>query len=216
MDYSVAGQRVVVVGAARSGIAAAELLARRGALVTITDIKPAIDQAPALARAGHRARAGRPRGRDVHGRGPDRGQPRREARSAGVRRGARRRRAGDRRAGAGVALAEGPGHRDHRHEGQVHDDDADGTDAREVGVHGAGRRQHRRAAVAQVDESTPDTLHVVEASSFQLETDRHVPPVDRGAAELLARPPGPAPDGRGLRGGQAADLRGGRRTTTWR
>ena len=67
MDYSVAGQRVVVVGAARSGIAAAELLARRGALVTITDIKPAIDQAPAACRAGHHARTGPPRGLDVHG-----------------------------------------------------------------------------------------------------------------------------------------------------
>ena len=44
------------------------------------------------------------------------------------------------------------------------------------------------ALSAQVDESTDDTIHVVEASSFQLESDRHVPSVDRGAAEFLARP----------------------------
>ena len=47
------GQRVVVVGAARSGVAAAELLARRGARVTLTDRKPH-DSArqPSCARAG--------------------------------------------------------------------------------------------------------------------------------------------------------------------
>ena len=84
MDYSVAGQRVVVVGAARSGIAAAELLARRGALVTITDIKPAIDQAPALAAQGIALELGRHEASTFTRRGPDRGQSRREARSAGV------------------------------------------------------------------------------------------------------------------------------------
>lgn len=39
-DFEVAGRRVVVVGAARSGVAAAELLARRGARVTLADLKP--------------------------------------------------------------------------------------------------------------------------------------------------------------------------------
>jgi cation diffusion facilitator CzcD-associated flavoprotein CzcO len=34
--FSVSGKRVVVVGAARSGVAAAELLVRRGAAVTRT------------------------------------------------------------------------------------------------------------------------------------------------------------------------------------
>jgi UDP-N-acetylmuramoylalanine--D-glutamate ligase len=41
--FSVDGQRVVVVGAARSGIAAAELLASRGADVTLTDLRPALE-----------------------------------------------------------------------------------------------------------------------------------------------------------------------------
>jgi UDP-N-acetylmuramoylalanine--D-glutamate ligase len=51
-EFSVSGQRVVVVGGARSGVAAAELLARRGARVTVTDVKPAIDAAPALEARG--------------------------------------------------------------------------------------------------------------------------------------------------------------------
>ena len=35
--FSVSGWQVLVVGAARSGVAAAHLLARRGATVTLTD-----------------------------------------------------------------------------------------------------------------------------------------------------------------------------------
>lgn len=50
--FSVAGQNVVVVGAARSGLAAAELLARRGARVTVTEQRPAIDEAARLRAAG--------------------------------------------------------------------------------------------------------------------------------------------------------------------
>jgi UDP-N-acetylmuramoylalanine--D-glutamate ligase len=41
-EFDVDGQRVVVVGAARSGMAAAELLVRRGARVTVTDLKSTI------------------------------------------------------------------------------------------------------------------------------------------------------------------------------
>jgi UDP-N-acetylmuramoylalanine--D-glutamate ligase len=51
-DFSVDGQRVLVVGAARSGVAAAHLLARRGARVTLTDLKPEIAQAAELRDAG--------------------------------------------------------------------------------------------------------------------------------------------------------------------
>src|SRR6202171_573188 len=39
MAFSVEGMRVTVAGAARSGLAAAELLARRGAQVTVSDIR---------------------------------------------------------------------------------------------------------------------------------------------------------------------------------
>jgi UDP-N-acetylmuramoylalanine--D-glutamate ligase len=51
-SFSVRGKRVVVVGAARSGIAAAELLLRRGAVVTLTDARNAIDDEDRLRDAG--------------------------------------------------------------------------------------------------------------------------------------------------------------------
>jgi UDP-N-acetylmuramoylalanine--D-glutamate ligase len=51
-DFSVHERRVVVVGAARSGVAAAELLARRGARVLITERRPSFDEADRLRAAG--------------------------------------------------------------------------------------------------------------------------------------------------------------------
>lgn len=50
--FSVTGERVVVVGAARSGIAAAELLVRRGALVTLSERRASIVADAELRRAG--------------------------------------------------------------------------------------------------------------------------------------------------------------------
>src|SRR5688572_27968338 len=52
MDFTVSGRRVVVVGAARSGVAAAELLVRRGARVMLTDIRPSFEEAPRLRERG--------------------------------------------------------------------------------------------------------------------------------------------------------------------
>jgi UDP-N-acetylmuramoylalanine--D-glutamate ligase len=46
--FSVAGKRVTVAGAARSGIAAAELLARRGARVTLSDTRDEVAAAEPL------------------------------------------------------------------------------------------------------------------------------------------------------------------------
>jgi UDP-N-acetylmuramoylalanine--D-glutamate ligase len=51
-DFLVRGRRVVVVGAARSGIAAAELLVRRGARVTLTETRDTFDDAWRLGAAG--------------------------------------------------------------------------------------------------------------------------------------------------------------------
>jgi UDP-N-acetylmuramoylalanine--D-glutamate ligase len=48
LGFDVKGKRVTVVGAAKSGIAAAELLARRGAHVTLSDARPAVSGAEAL------------------------------------------------------------------------------------------------------------------------------------------------------------------------
>ena len=50
--FSVDGRRVVVVGAARSGIAAAELLVRRGARVVLTETRPSVADADRLRAAG--------------------------------------------------------------------------------------------------------------------------------------------------------------------
>jgi len=57
-DFTVAGRQVVVVGAARSGIAAAELLVRRGAHVTLTESRSTFDAAPHLREAGIRLELG--------------------------------------------------------------------------------------------------------------------------------------------------------------
>jgi UDP-N-acetylmuramoylalanine--D-glutamate ligase len=51
-EFTVRGKRVVVVGAARSGVAAAELLARRGARVILSDTHATVDGAARLAAAG--------------------------------------------------------------------------------------------------------------------------------------------------------------------
>src|SRR5205085_2375249 len=48
----VAGQHVVVAGAARSGIAAAQLLVERGARVTLSERREEIDEPEALRRRG--------------------------------------------------------------------------------------------------------------------------------------------------------------------
>jgi UDP-N-acetylmuramoylalanine--D-glutamate ligase len=50
--FTVQDQQVVVVGAARSGVAAAELLVSRGARVTLSDPRPSIDEAARLHDAG--------------------------------------------------------------------------------------------------------------------------------------------------------------------
>ena len=57
-DFEIAGKRIVVVGAARSGIAAAELLKSRGADVTLTDTKIEIPDAARLEQVGVRLELG--------------------------------------------------------------------------------------------------------------------------------------------------------------
>ena len=52
MSFSVEGTRVTVAGAARSGLAAAELLARRGARVTLSDSRQDLPEADRLRRLG--------------------------------------------------------------------------------------------------------------------------------------------------------------------
>ena len=52
MSFSVEGTRVTVAGAARSGLAAAELLARRGARVTLSDSRAELSEAGHLRSLG--------------------------------------------------------------------------------------------------------------------------------------------------------------------
>jgi UDP-N-acetylmuramoylalanine--D-glutamate ligase len=52
VEFSVEGARVVVVGAARSGVAAAELIARRGGHVVLTDVRETIAEAERLKDVG--------------------------------------------------------------------------------------------------------------------------------------------------------------------
>jgi UDP-N-acetylmuramoylalanine--D-glutamate ligase len=51
-EFTVRGKRVVVVGGAASGVAAAHLLVDRGAAVALTDLRPALEQGPELAARG--------------------------------------------------------------------------------------------------------------------------------------------------------------------
>ena len=53
-DLSLAGQRVLVVGLARSGVAAARVALARGARVTVTDRRAPTELGPALRQLGDR------------------------------------------------------------------------------------------------------------------------------------------------------------------
>jgi UDP-N-acetylmuramoylalanine--D-glutamate ligase len=168
--FSVAGQKVVVVGAARSGVAAAVLLARRGAVVTLTDVRPQIDADTELREAGVALELGghsreRLLGADLIVLSP--GVPPTqaaiaEARAAGVRVIGELELASRWLRGRIVAIT--------------------GTKGKSTTTTLTGRMLeaggHRvlvggnigLALSAQVEQSTDETIHVVEASSFQLES----------------------------------------------
>ena len=93
------------------------------------------------------------------------------------------------------------------HEGEVDDHDADRPDAAAAGRDVLVGGNIGVPLSAQVDDSTPETVHVVEASSFQLETTTTFRPWIalwlNFAADHLDR----HPDHRGVRRRQGADLR---------
>ena len=169
-SFSVRGMRVTVVGAARSGIAAAELLVRRGATVTLSDVREQIEQADELRAAGVRLELGGHADTTFTGAdlivlspGVSPGQPAiTAAQRAGVPVIGELELASRWLRGRVVAIT--------------------GTKGKSTTTTLAGRMLeaggHRvlvggnigRALSAQVDQSTSDTIHVVEASSFQLET----------------------------------------------
>jgi UDP-N-acetylmuramoylalanine--D-glutamate ligase len=168
--FTVRGKRVTVVGAARSGVAAAELLVRRGASVTLTDLRSQIADAERLRDAGVSLELGEHRestlrGSDLIVLSP--GVPSRQpaidlARAEGVPIIGELELASRWLRGRIVAIT--------------------GTKGKSTTTTLTGRMLeaggHRvlvggnigNALSAQVDESTEDTIHVIEASSFQLES----------------------------------------------
>ncbi len=167
--FSVRGKRVTVAGAARSGIAAAELLVRRGATVILSDQRDSLDDEERLRAAGVELELGGHQvatftGADLVVTSP--GVPFRQpvleaARSAGVPVIGELELAFRWLRGKVIAIT--------------------GTKGKSTTTTLTGRMLEaggRRVLVggniglalsAQVDASTEDTIHVVEASSFQLE-----------------------------------------------
>jgi UDP-N-acetylmuramoylalanine--D-glutamate ligase len=168
--FSVRGKRVTVVGAARSGLAAAELLVRRGAGVTLSDVRERLDEEARLRTAGVELELGGHRedtftGADliVLSPGVPGNLPQLEAaRRAAVPVIGELELASRWLRGRIVAIT--------------------GTKGKSTTTTLAGRMLeaggHRvlvggnigHALSAQVDESTDETIHVVETSSFQLES----------------------------------------------
>ena len=174
--FSVSGQRVVVVGAARSGVAAAHLLIARGASVVLTDTRETIEPADELRRAGvvlelggHRAETLNsadlivlspgvsPRQADVAA-----------ARAAGVPVIGELELAARWLAGRIVAIT--------GTKGKSTTTTLIGRMLAEGGLKAAVGGNIGVPLSAQVAASAPDVIHVVEASSFQLETTEQFRP----------------------------------------
>jgi UDP-N-acetylmuramoylalanine--D-glutamate ligase len=169
VDFSVVGQNVVVVGAARSGIAAAELLVERGAQVTlserrdeIAEAKSLADRGVALELGGHRTATFERADLVVMSPGVPTEQPAIDvAKNRGVPVIAEIELASRWLKGRVIAIT--------------------GTKGKSTTTVLTGRMLERAGfdvtvggnigapLSAQVDRSTPSTLHVVETSSFQLE-----------------------------------------------
>jgi UDP-N-acetylmuramoylalanine--D-glutamate ligase len=175
-EFSIGGRRVVVVGAARSGIAAAELLARRGARVTLTETRPSFDQADRLRSlgvdlevGGHRSSTLAAADLIVVSPGVPLEQPLFDAaRATGVETIGELELAWRWVRGPVIAVTGTKGK---------------STTTTLVGrmLSAAGRDVLVGGNIgvplsAQVDDSTPTTVHVVEVSSFQLETTRTFKP----------------------------------------
>ena len=168
--FSVRGRRVVVVGAARSGIAAAELAARRGARVTLTEARNGFEGEDRLKAAGVALELGGHQpatlaGADLIVASP--GVPLEQpvfdsAREGGVEIIGELEFAWRWIAGRVVAVTGTKGK---------------STTTTLIGriLAAAGKRVLVGGNIgtplsAQVDQSTPETIHVIETSSFQLET----------------------------------------------
>jgi UDP-N-acetylmuramoylalanine--D-glutamate ligase len=169
-SFSVRGKRVVVVGAARSGVAAAELLVRRGATVTLTDLRRQIDDEERLRSIGVTLELG---GHDpatllsadliVLSPGvPSRLPALNAARRAGIPITGELELASRWLRGRIVAIT--------GTKGKSTTTTLTGRMLEAGGYHVLVGGNIGLALSAQVDASTAETIHVVEASSFQLES----------------------------------------------
>jgi UDP-N-acetylmuramoylalanine--D-glutamate ligase len=170
LQFSVRGKRVTVVGAARSGVAAAELLVRRGASVTLTDVREHLDDETRLRDAGVELELGRHNPStfleaDLIVTSP--GVPYRHplieaARQADVPVMGELELASRWLRGRIVAIT--------GTKGKSTTTTLTGRMLEAGGHHVLVGGNIGHALSAQVDESTENTIHVIEASSFQLET----------------------------------------------
>jgi UDP-N-acetylmuramoylalanine--D-glutamate ligase len=169
LGFDVEGQRVTVVGAARSGIAAAELLAQRGARVTLSDARPDVPEAERLRAlnvrlelGGHQQATFTNANLLVLSPGVPLDQPMvRAARAHGVPAIGEIELAFRWLRGRGVALT--------RTKGKSTTTALTGRMLEASGFTVTVGGNIGTPLSGQVEKSTPETLHVVETSSFQLE-----------------------------------------------
>jgi UDP-N-acetylmuramoylalanine--D-glutamate ligase len=169
-SFTVADKRVVVVGAARSGVAAAHLLVRRGAKVVLTDLRPRIDAEAELRDAGVELELGRHRPETLRSAdlivlspGVPLTQPAvADARAAGIPVMGELELASRWLRGRIVAIT--------GTKGKSTTTTLTGLMLEEGGHRVLVGGNIGKALSAQVEQSTEDTIHVVEASSFQLQT----------------------------------------------
>jgi UDP-N-acetylmuramoylalanine--D-glutamate ligase len=168
-DFDVSGKRVTVAGAARSGIAASELLVRRGATVTLSDTRAAVNEAEPLRKlgvelelGGHRTETFNDADLIVMSPGVPPGQPViAEARRRGVPVIGELELASRWLRGRMVAIT--------GTKGKSTTTELTGRILEAAGLRVTVGGNIGAPLSAQVAGSTPESVHVVEASSFQLE-----------------------------------------------
>ena len=168
--FSVIGKRVVVAGAARSGIAAARLLVRRGARVTLSDVRASLPESReleaggiSLELGGHTLPTFASADLVVMSPGVPADQPAIDAaRAAGATVIGELELASRWLSGRIVAIT--------GTKGKSTTTTLTGRMLEAGGLTVAVGGNIGNALSAQVDQSTADTIHVIEASSFQLET----------------------------------------------
>ncbi len=165
-DFDVEGKRVTVVGAARSGIAASELLARRKARVTLSDVRSDVAEAEPLRRlgelGGHRTETFTGADLVVTSPGVPPDQPAlAAARKMGVPIIGELELASRWLRGRVVAVT--------GTKGKSTTTELTGRILEAAGFKVTVGGNIGAPLSGQVDDSTPDTVHIVEASSFQLE-----------------------------------------------